>query len=46
MEGRTVAMLARESENTIKRIEWEFTLTFGYVVVLNEGRYELFQLEQ
>jgi len=46
MEDRTAAMLMREGEHGITRIGWEPTLVLGYVVALDEHRYELFQLKQ
>jgi len=46
MEDRTAAMLTREGEYVTTRIGWEPTLVLGYVVVLDEHRYELFQLKQ
>lgn len=41
MEDRTVAMLTAVGKVTVASIDWEFTLIFGYIVVLDEGGYEL-----
>jgi hypothetical protein len=46
VEGRTVSMLLRGGEDTITKMERPPTLVFGYIILLDESGYKLFQLKQ